>query len=71
MEKVGILYGHLEYITIIWYILWLFGNVEAIWYIFSYFGILCQENLATLLLLLQRSALTFFHKFLINSFFVG
>jgi hypothetical protein len=26
------------------YILWAFGNLEAAWYIFSRFGILCQEK---------------------------
>jgi hypothetical protein len=25
MEEVGVFYGHLVYITAIWYILWLFG----------------------------------------------
>jgi hypothetical protein len=44
MEKVGILYGHLEYSTSIWYILLPFGNLAAIWYIFPCFGILCQEK---------------------------
>jgi hypothetical protein len=34
--------------TVIWYILWPFGNVAVIWYIFPRFGILCQKNLATL-----------------------
>jgi hypothetical protein len=28
----------------IWYILWPFGNVAVIWYIFLRFGILCQEK---------------------------
>jgi hypothetical protein len=28
----------------IWYNLWPFGNVVAIWYIFPRFGILCQEK---------------------------
>jgi hypothetical protein len=32
------LFGHLEYITAIWYILWPFGNLVAIWYIFPRFG---------------------------------
>jgi hypothetical protein len=32
----------LEYITTIWYVLWPFGNLLAIWYIFPRFGILCQ-----------------------------
>jgi hypothetical protein len=44
MEKVGIFYGHLEYINAIWYTLWPFGKVGAIWYIFPPFGILCQEK---------------------------
>jgi hypothetical protein len=42
MEKVVIFYGHLEYITAIWYISCPFGNLVAIWYIFPRFGILCQ-----------------------------
>jgi hypothetical protein len=29
---------------VIWYILWQFGYVVAIWYIFPHFGILCQEK---------------------------
>jgi hypothetical protein len=44
MENTGIFYGHLEFFTAIWYILWPFGNVVAIWYIFPRFGILCQEK---------------------------
>jgi hypothetical protein len=44
MGKVGILFGHLENITSIWYILWPFGYLVAIWYIFPRFGILCQEK---------------------------
>jgi hypothetical protein len=44
MEKVGIFCGHLEYTTAIRYILWPFGNLVAIWYIFPHFGILCQEK---------------------------
>jgi hypothetical protein len=44
MEKVGIFYGHLEYITAIWYILGPFGNFVSILYIFHGFGILCQEK---------------------------
>jgi hypothetical protein len=44
VENAGIFYGHLEYFTVIWYILWPFGNVVAIWYIFSRFGTLCQET---------------------------
>jgi hypothetical protein len=27
-----------------WYILWSFGNVVVIWYIFPRFGKLCQEK---------------------------
>jgi hypothetical protein len=44
MENAGIFYGHLEYITVIWYILWPFLYFVVIWYIFPRFGILCQEN---------------------------
>jgi hypothetical protein len=40
----GIFYGHLEYFTVIWCILWQFVNVLVIWYIFPRFGILCQEK---------------------------
>jgi hypothetical protein len=34
----------LVYFTVIWYILWSFGNVVVIWNIFPRFGILCQEK---------------------------
>jgi hypothetical protein len=44
MEIAGIFYSHLEYFTVLWYILWPFGNVMEIWYIFPRFGILCQEK---------------------------
>jgi hypothetical protein len=35
MENDGIFYGHLEYFTVIWYILWPY---------FPHFGMLCQEK---------------------------
>jgi hypothetical protein len=44
MEKVGKFYGHLEYITAIWYILWPFVNLASILYILPRFGILCQKS---------------------------
>jgi hypothetical protein len=44
MENAGIFYGDLEYFTVIWFILWPFGNVVVIWYIFPHFGILCKEK---------------------------
>jgi hypothetical protein len=44
MENASIFYGHMEYFTVIWYILWPFGNVVVIWYIFPRFGTLCQEK---------------------------
>jgi hypothetical protein len=44
MENAVIFYGHLEYLTVVWYILWLFGYALVIWYIFPRFGILCQEK---------------------------
>jgi hypothetical protein len=44
LRSFGIFYGHLEYFTVIWYILWQFGNVVVIETIFPRFGILCQEK---------------------------
>jgi hypothetical protein len=44
MENVGMLWGNLEYITAIWYILWPFGNLVVIWYISPRFGTLCQQK---------------------------
>jgi hypothetical protein len=38
MEKFGTFFGHFEYITAIWYILWTFGNFVAICYISPLFG---------------------------------
>jgi hypothetical protein len=43
-KKVGILYGPLEYISAIWYILWQFGNLVAVWYISPRYGILNKEQ---------------------------
>jgi hypothetical protein len=40
----GIFYGHLVYFTAIWYILWPFGTLLAVWYIFPRFGILNKEK---------------------------
>jgi hypothetical protein len=44
MVKVGIFFGSLEFIMDIWYMLWTFVNLVAIWYIFPRFGTLCQET---------------------------
>jgi hypothetical protein len=44
MENAGIFYGHLEYFTVIRYILWPSGHVVVIWYIFPRFGKLRQEK---------------------------
>jgi hypothetical protein len=44
MENVSIFYGSLEYFTVIWKIFWPLSKVVAIWYIFTHFGILCQEK---------------------------
>jgi hypothetical protein len=42
IEKVGIFYGHSEYITAIWCLLLVFGNfVNGIFLHFPRFGILC------------------------------
>jgi hypothetical protein len=46
MENLGILYDHLVYFTAIGNVLW--PSFVVIWYIFPRFGILYQENLATL-----------------------
>jgi hypothetical protein len=43
MEKIGIFYGLLEYITDIWRILWPFGNLENIPNC-HHFCLLCQEK---------------------------
>jgi hypothetical protein len=42
--KMLVFYGHLEYFTVIWYILWPFGKVVVIWYIFPRVGKLCHEK---------------------------
>jgi hypothetical protein len=48
MEKVGMFFGHLEYITPIWYILWHFDNLWQFG-IFPPILVHCEEkNLATL-----------------------
>jgi hypothetical protein len=44
MENARIFYGHLEYVAVIWYILWPSGNVLVIWYSFPRFGILYPEK---------------------------
>jgi hypothetical protein len=44
MENAGKFYGHQEYFTVIWLILWTFGNVVVNWYIFPRFGVLCEEK---------------------------
>jgi hypothetical protein len=44
MENVDIFYALLEYIMVIWYVLWLFGNFVVVWDIFHRFGTLCQEK---------------------------
>jgi hypothetical protein len=44
MKNVVIIYGHLEYITVIWHILWPFVNLLVIWYTFPSFGLLYHEK---------------------------
>jgi hypothetical protein len=48
MENVDILYGHLEYFTAIWHIVWPFGKVVVIWYIFPVLVYCINKNLASL-----------------------
>jgi hypothetical protein len=43
-DDVGNFRGHLVYFTAIGYILWAFGNLLVIWYIFPHFGVLYQEK---------------------------
>jgi hypothetical protein len=38
MKKVGALYGYMKYIKANWDILWPFGKLVAIWYVFPRFG---------------------------------
>jgi hypothetical protein len=45
MEKVGVFFIHLKYITAIWYILWPFGNLVAIWYIFPPFWYIVSRKI--------------------------
>jgi hypothetical protein len=44
IENVGVFYGHLQYFTAIWNLLWPLGNVGVVWYVFASFGTLCQEK---------------------------
>jgi hypothetical protein len=44
MVNVGVSNGYLEYVKALWYILWSFGKDERIWYIFTVFGVLCNEK---------------------------
>jgi hypothetical protein len=44
MEMVSIVFGPLEYIMAIWYILLPFEKLVAIWNIFPRFGMLCKEK---------------------------
>jgi hypothetical protein len=44
LKKVAYYLAIWEYICAIWYILWPFGNLVAIWYIRPCFGILNKEQ---------------------------
>jgi hypothetical protein len=44
MDDDSIFYGHLVQFMVFSYILWPFGIVRGIWYIFPRFGILYQEK---------------------------
>jgi hypothetical protein len=62
MKKVGVVYGLLEYLTAIWYILWLYGHLVIlwqIWYIFHSFGILCEENSGSSVTAVQQVSFRF------------
>jgi hypothetical protein len=63
MEDVGIFYEHLVHFTVFCYILGTFGIVRGNLVYFSRFGILYQENLATLV-----TAITSLGRFVNQSF---
>jgi hypothetical protein len=68
MKNVDLFYGHLVDFTAIRYILWLFGNVVIIWYIFYGFGVLCQEKSGnpgghTFLIAFKKGLSVFSHSF--------
>jgi hypothetical protein len=44
MDDDGIFYRHLVQFTVFCYILWTFGIVRGLWYIFPRYGILYQEK---------------------------
>jgi hypothetical protein len=44
MEDVGIFYVQLVNFPAIWNMLWPFGIFPQFWYIFTRFGMLCQEK---------------------------
>jgi hypothetical protein len=48
MDNVGIFCDNMEYFTAIWYILWPYGNLVVIWYIFPCLVNCVKKNLATL-----------------------
>jgi hypothetical protein len=50
LEDVDIFYCHLEYFTAIWHILWPFGKVVVIWYVYftPVLAYCVKKNLATL-----------------------
>jgi hypothetical protein len=56
MEIVGIFYGkfRIYYVYLVYFMT--FGNLVIIWYILPRFGILCQQNLATLFTAATRLA---------------
>jgi hypothetical protein len=43
-EKIGIFYGHVEYIMAIWFILWPAGKLGNFWYISLRLGTLNKEK---------------------------
>jgi hypothetical protein len=45
MENADVFDGHLEYFTVIWYILWPFGNVVVFRYIFPRSGMLLSRKI--------------------------
>jgi hypothetical protein len=54
IENAGLFYGHLEYFTLIWYIIWQFVNIVVIWHISPILVYCVKKNLATLVASIRK-----------------
>jgi hypothetical protein len=53
-KMLAYLYGDLEFITAVWYILCPFGNLVVIWYIFPVLVYCVKKNMATLMYICEN-----------------